>query len=460
MKVLLFAEGSRSLGAGHQVRCGALARALIERGHEPLLAGRGLFGSAHAWAWAGLPQRLLPAATSLREAACEALHGCRPDVVVVDHYDLDQDALAELRRTAPLALVDDVPDGRAAEARLIVNVAPGTQPSDYADTPAALGPAHALLRPEFQASAETLRGPRAFVALGSADALVREAVLGALLEATPLELDLVGAAPHADPRVRSHQGLDAAAMAALMRSSRVGLVSASSICFEAACARLPFVAVETARNQQRLANGLRALGVAVLSVKQAQEPRRIAEALHCAEPGPLEVDGRGAERVAERLHELTIETRPARLRAAVWNDAARLLDWANEPGARRASFEEHAIQPEEHRAWLARKLMDPEARVFLVEDDGPAGTARLDREGRVATVSLAVAAERRGRGVGRRILDALREFSRRGAFAERLLALVREDNASSQQLFERAGYARTARLAVKGRPAYRYELPV
>jgi spore coat polysaccharide biosynthesis predicted glycosyltransferase SpsG/L-amino acid N-acyltransferase YncA len=457
VKVLLFAEGSRSIGVGHQVRSAALAGALLRQGHEPALACRALDGSAHPWAWAGLTYTLAAPDASTRSALFDARGRERPDVVVVDHAGPDEALLGELARETPLALIDDVPSARAGPAHVVVNSAPGLEPSDYPGSAVSLGPAYALVRPEFSHVPALDRQPAVLVALGSARTFDSDAVLEALLQATPLRVDWVGAPPSAAqrPRVSVLPHQDASGMASLMARSSLGVLSASSVCLEAACARLPFVAIETAPDQQRLALGLASLEVPVLCGGATAEGLRAA--FERAARARLSVDGRGAERVAARVVEAAIRTPSLGLRSVVWRDAPALLALANDPEARRGSFSERVIGADEHVAWLAGKLVDPEARLFVAEEGELVGSGRLERAGGTAVVSLAVAPGRRGSGVGGRMLSALREWSKAAAFVERLLALVREDNAASLRLFERAGYARTGSLTVEGRPAIRFE---
>lgn len=466
LRVVLFADGSGTIGAGHQVRCGALARALVAAGHDALLLARDLPGSPHRRLWQDLAAELTAAKAGVAEALGAALQRHGPDVLVVDHYDVDAALLAEVGVRTRVALIDDVPSERAWPASLVINSAPGVRPSDYAGQAVALGPSHALVRAEFQAVRHRPEpGEAVLVALGSARSFDADDVLRALLERPGLAVEWVGVAPNGlgglapsqRSRVRVHEGLSAADLAGLMARCGAGLLSASSVCLEAACVGLPFAAVATAANQGRLAAGLAERGVPVYEAARA--PWRAAAASLGALAGArLAVDGHGAARVAARLLETTVKPASATLRPAVWDDAARLLEWANDAGTRQGSFHEQPIAEDEHRRWLEAKLLDPEARLFVVCDGTePAGSARLDREGSHATVSLAVAPGLRGRGLGGRILDALRDWTRRARFAERLIAFVREDNLTSLRLFERAGYARAGRPVVNGRPAFRLE---
>jgi RimJ/RimL family protein N-acetyltransferase len=71
-----------------------------------------------------------------------------------------------------------------------------------------------------------------------------------------------------------------------------------------------------------------------------------------------------------------------------------------------------------------------------------AGTARLDMVGREADVSIHLAREWRGRGVGSSALSALAESAFRELEIDRLLASVKPDNHASLAAFAKAGFVR------------------
>jgi spore coat polysaccharide biosynthesis predicted glycosyltransferase SpsG/ribosomal protein S18 acetylase RimI-like enzyme len=452
MRAAIVAEGGSRLGGGHQTRAAALARALVAGGDEALLLCRDLPGATHPWSWEGLPSRVFPADAPLDALLLAAREA---DVAVVDHYAVEGEALRDLAARLPLAVVDDVPGRDLAGAALVVNGAPGVLAADYPDLPAITGAAYALLRPEFAgvSAATAPRGP-VLVASGANDAAgVLPRILARLSEAG-VPVALAGAPPPGPlpPGVEALGRLDAAALVRAMRASRAAVVSASTLALEAAACGLPLVAVRTAVNQSRLAAGLASLGAEVLAPESIDDlPGALERAI--ARGAPRGVDGRGASRVAERLKDLAAGRGDA-LGPARWSDADRLLAWANDPATRAASFTEAPIAREEHLRWLERKLADPEARIWVHAPAGePSGVLRLERSGEEATVSIAVAPERRGRGRGLALLEAGARRAARARFARRLLARVRRDNPASLALFARAGYTIVREEDVRGRPA-------
>lgn len=143
-----------------------------------------------------------------------------------------------------------------------------------------------------------------------------------------------------------------------------------------------------------------------------------------------------------------------RVRPAGSDDADRLLAWANDPLTRAAGFHLRPIGVAEHRAWLAGRLASASTRLFVgLVDEEPVGQVRLERdEAGVVEVSISVAPEARGQGVGRRLLDAGLEAGRTDpSFAAgTFVARVRSDNAGSLRLFDRAGFREVERILVDG----------
>jgi RimJ/RimL family protein N-acetyltransferase len=150
------------------------------------------------------------------------------------------------------------------------------------------------------------------------------------------------------------------------------------------------------------------------------------------------------------------------VRPATTADAALLLDWANDPDTRAASFHPERIEATEHAAWLAQSLTLPTRRLFIGMLEGePIGQVRLDvaRAGE-AEVGISVARERRGQGLGSRLLAAGLDAGRRDPAlgVERFVARVRVGNQPSIRLFETAGFARRETGTCEGLPCLVYEL--
>jgi RimJ/RimL family protein N-acetyltransferase len=131
-----------------------------------------------------------------------------------------------------------------------------------------------------------------------------------------------------------------------------------------------------------------------------------------------------------------------RLRPARPDDARRLLEWANDPATRAASFGREPIAWQAHVAWLAAVLADPDRRLWIAEEaGGPVGQLRVDRTpGGVGTVSIGLAPAARGRGLGSAVLRMGVAAAVRELGIGRARAVVMAANPPSRRLFEGAGF--------------------
>ncbi len=463
------ADGSREIGAGHQVRCAAIASAAVARGARVVMACRDAGASATAtWAWRGLDVDVAPAELSPAMLVRRVRERHRPDAVILDHYGIDAAGVAELAADGPCALIDDSPGRAARDLRLLIDPTVGATAADHPAAPAIAGTGFAALRSAF--ASPPPRAPEsglAVVALGGTDpgglsAIAAQALLAGAIKlviavtadaATARALTLLG--ERVPGRLMVRRALDATAMAALLARAEVAVVSASTLALEAAAVGTPFVAVVTADNQRRQAEGLRRAGVGLIESDDfGQLPRLVDAALR--QPVPFTVDGRGADRIAERLLEIA-RGGAAAPRTASWADAESLLAWANDPAARACSFDARPIARDSHFAWFAQRLADPDTRILIGAAGGvDAGVVRLQRVGGEATVSIAVAPELRGRGVGRGLLDAAAGWAGANRFAGRLIAWIKPDNGASLALFRGCGFAEAGAGEQRGVPALRF----
>jgi RimJ/RimL family protein N-acetyltransferase len=149
------------------------------------------------------------------------------------------------------------------------------------------------------------------------------------------------------------------------------------------------------------------------------------------------------------------------LRPAGPADAALLLEWANDPAARRASGDRATIEPTTHAAWFATRLADPSTyRIWIGQTgDGPVGVVRFERlDERSVEVSIEVAPEARGRGLSHALLAAGLEAARQDFDRPSVVARVRPDNERSVRLFERAGFSAVRTSDGRGTDQLRLEL--
>ncbi|OAN46645.1 hypothetical protein A6A04_05910 [Paramagnetospirillum marisnigri] len=440
------------------MRCLTLAGELAGRGWSCRLAcAAGTRAAARALEnWPGEVIELPPGRETDPAALLEMP---APHWLVVDHYGLDAAYERALAAWAGRILViDDLAD-RPHECDLLLDQTVGRQASDYdgrvgSATLALAGPRFALLRPGFTGADPGRELGRILVSLGGTDpADATGLALDALAKAglgLPVDVVLGGAAPHLDSVKDRAARLvpparvltDVADMAGVMAACGLAVGAAGTSALERARMALPTVTVVIADNQRQVAAGLERAGAARLVALDADA---IAEALadlarddearrRMARKACALCDGNGAARLADLM---AVELRPATLA-----DGEDLLAWRNDPLTRENSLETGQVARDGHFAWLAGVLADPQRLILVGErGEGKVGMVRFDTMGeREWRVSISVAPEARGRGLGRVLLAfAVGRIERlRGPGA--MVAEIRESNAASQSIFTACGF--------------------
>lgn len=122
------------------------------------------------------------------------------------------------------------------------------------------------------------------------------------------------------------------------------------------------------------------------------------------------------------------------MRDARIDDCDRVFVWNCAPDVRALSGDPRIIESADHRSWFTRRLSG--GLMWIVEDDGaPVGVIRLDPGADVTWISIALAPDARGRGIGRRAIRTACE-----AFAQPVHAAIRVHNAPSRTAFEACGF--------------------
>ena len=126
------------------------------------------------------------------------------------------------------------------------------------------------------------------------------------------------------------------------------------------------------------------------------------------------------------------------LRPATMADAELMFAWQSDPRTRRHFRNPSAPSWDEHRAWLAAKLADPDAAVTVIRrHEHDAGVLRMDRD----EVAILVDPMKYGQGIGRAALRLAPSLAR----GTTIHASVRAENDASMALFKAAGYGDAGR---------------
>lgn len=490
-RVAFRVDASSKIGAGHVMRCLALAEALRERGAELRFICRALDGNwadvirVHGYAVELLPtqrgtgsagngtahadwlETSADADAAQTRSVIDALGGV--EWLVVDHYALDA---AWHRRMRPAAraifVIDDLAD-RALDADTVLDPVPDSFERYLAVAPKharlLLGPRYALLRPEFTAQRAQLRSRSGdvrhlFVSFGGVDATGETTcVLDALelLVDDNVTADIVVGRSNAQADalharctrlrgVRFHHAVPN--IAELMAAADLGIGAGGVTAWERVCLGLPAIVVAVAANQQPVARALAKSGAAVALNAGKLTPQRLADTLLelCSQPQRVRemarrclalADGRGAARVARLLC-----PPPITLRRAVAADSDALLRWRNDQNVRRISLDSAEISRVRHERWLAAVLADPNRLLMVAEHAGrPVGVLRYDVQNAEAFVSIHLVSGESGHGFGPAILQAGGARLAMEHPGVRLInAQIKPDNVNSHHAFKEAGY--------------------
>ena len=120
------------------------------------------------------------------------------------------------------------------------------------------------------------------------------------------------------------------------------------------------------------------------------------------------------------------------LRPATVDDCERVWGWNFASDVRRVSNDASIVELAQHAAWYMDRLAH-DAPMWIVEAEGaPVGVVRIDSDGRI---SIALGAEARGRGIGRRAIAAAC-----AVWARPVVATIRNNNPASRACFEACGF--------------------
>ncbi|HYG23655.1 MAG TPA: UDP-2,4-diacetamido-2,4,6-trideoxy-beta-L-altropyranose hydrolase [Verrucomicrobiae bacterium] len=491
--LLIRADGGGALGSGHIMRMIALGQAVSDRGNRVTIASSSCPESLAARVrQEGLMfERLLlntkgGSPEDLQQSR-DLAHSLGAKWVVLDGYHFRRDFQSSLRSSGLSVLaVDDYGHCEvwAADAVLNQNIfAPERRyASERTECRFLLGTRFALLRREFRLAAERLSNARPasaqergrrnhlLVTLGGVDIdnIAGRVVAGLeLIPADRITVKLL--AGTANPHIESLRAMakvsrhhidvlhDVLDMPAAYERSDCVISAGGSTCWEWLFYQLPAAVICLADNQRPVIAGLVKHRLAVdLGWHEDLKPESIAHILkdwlnNCGKridvPDEIAIDAYGAMRVAAVLDETNTWLRPARA-----SDSELWFNWANDPLVRANGFHPNPISWEDHQLWFDRHRESPDSRLWIGSDikDVPLGYIRFHRRSPDEwEIGVAVSPERRGQGVGKRLVSlAVNDFARSltqalpgsGVRTGRIVARVRPSNEASLKLFQSVGF--------------------
>lgn len=479
--LLIRADATSHIGAGHIMRCVALSQAWLKRGGEVTFVSHCESDSL----------RKLLLSEGFKFVSLESLHPDPVDLeqtvnlldefrakdgapwLVLDGYHFSINYQRSIRDAGfRLLIIDDYNHHRCYTADILLNQNIGAERFRYScdrDTVLLLGTKYSLLRKEFLSQKRKSReqpeiARKVLVTLGGADPdNVILVVIRALklIDVSGIQAKIVvgpsnfnGEALEAEIQKDSSlkgtfQIIRYANMPKLMAWADIAISAGGSTCWELAFMGVPFLILMLAENQMPGTNELEKQGVAVnLGWYNETDTQDIAHSIQrllldphkrqdLSMQGQRLLDGRGVDRVLERVFPTVLT-----LRSAQADDCELVWEWANDPVARAASFESTPIPWETHKRWFETKIVDSECLFYIaISKWGQlVGQIRFDIEDDKALISVSLGSEYRGFGLGTKLIQ---QASKR-ACAERNLeaidAWIKVDNSSSKFAFKNAGY--------------------
>ncbi len=470
MKVLIRADASSTIGAGHVMRCLTLAAALRQRDIEVLFACSELPGHlfdvvcSHGYQMIKLTGKCsLDSSAEVLElqAKLDAVF----DWIIIDHYQIDWAWEQAIRPYARRIMVIDDLCNRRHDADLLLDqnlcaIAKAYQQWLPNACRVLFGSRFVLLRPEFSVVTTPIKAKltRIVVNFGAADP-TRELfkVMDALQDFGQFTVDFIAglsnqAWPELQQRVRAHAfwrlHRHIEHFADFIFEADLFIGAAGSTSWERAAIGLPTLCIAVANNQIEPAKAMHSRGIHIfLGESGAVSAKKIQKKLAAltfnqrqslSTKSLAAVDARGADRVVAALMQFDLQIRLAKI-----TDAQLIFDARNAPEVRRHSRQPAVLDWDAHCIWLEHQLLKTDSMLLIgTATDGEVGVVRFDRcDDRSVEISIYLLTNRMGLGWGRFLLQSAEHYLiQKWPEIESVKALVKKDNRPSITLFNNNGY--------------------
>lgn len=465
--VIFRADGDSSMGLGHLVRSSALA-AMLSEDFTTVLATRCSVDSVLNEAKTVFSRLIsLPAEKTEEEVEALVSHLNRPDLLVLDGYHFDEAYQNKLAANGiRFFAIDDIhayPFG----ADVVINHAGGLSPLDYTAKPATqfyLGPHYSLLRRPFLEAAKNRRNhitdSNCFVCFGGADPNNRTLEIVKEQMASPgrfaqLHVVVGGAYQYRDElaayaknngRVHVYSALSPEAMVAVMQQCSYAICSPSTIVYEYLSVGGIVFLDQIADNQKDVIRYFTGEGIAFPLAEIGAVTAEESKAAFQKQAALF--DGKSGDRL-RKLFCQYVAARRLHIRSVMPGDLEICFNWANDAFVRQQSYNQSAIQIEDHTRWFTARLQDPDSYFYLFELDGePVAQIRFQRTGEEAVLGYLVAPAIRQRGLGTAILGkGIETFLADAGGHITVVGHVKKENIASQRSFEKLAFAKTESTA-------------
>ena len=492
MRIIFRVDASEKIGMGHWIRCLALAQTFRDQGesvlflsakhpHPDCLKQLAVEGIRHQT----LQSQIGSTVDAKKTSAFALAYGA--DLIILDGYSFSSSYQSCLKQAGHrLLLIDDFCHLEEYCTDFILNqnslVLKNRYHAQKNKPNVLLGSTFALLRREFLKSKVTklrIKEKSLLVMFGGSDpfGLTEKTLLSLIPAFKPLRPHcqihvVIGSHNQRYAKILKltrpyswiHVKKNPLNLISIMKNSTAALTAAGSTCWELAYLGVPMMAIVVAKNQTLLAKTLqshkaahilrdpinfKALGHSLLAfLKNGKELAQMIKSQRRL------VDGKGSLRVYHTLKQNLLTLRPITLK-----DRHRVWQWANDRETRSLSFSSDKISWDSHKKWFRKKLKDPFCHFFMGEKGNkPVGHIRYDVQNRKAVLSLTVAPEWRGRGIGNDLvrISSFNMFQK--TRIKQIEAYVLPQNKNSMNLFHRNQFKLVSHSKLHGKKCAKFVL--
>lgn len=487
--LIIRADSDSRIGAGHVMRCIALAQCYQARGGQvTFIINCGSRAIKQRLSSEGF--RIVPLSRPYPDPAdwevtTQELKACSDPWLVVDGYHFDSKYHCRIKELGyKLLVIDDMAKLNHYYADLILNQNIYDQQLQYSFEPYTrllLGSRYALLRTEFLEykyknlpdMPEIAR--KILVTLGGADPdNLTLKIIRALkmVDVDNMEVVIVlGPENIYREEIKNelcHMSfghrlkLSVRNMSEVMAWADMAISAGGGTFWETAYMGLPCSMIILAENQVANVEKLSANGVilnlgwhdSVSENQMAQSLEKVIKSKKMREEMSLRskalVDGAGRERVVEFMTAMKLS-----LRSVLEQDCEVIWKWANDAEARAVSFYPEFIPWDDHIRWFRSKLNDPKCFFYLVINQKGTliGQVRIEKNKDEVVISVSIDKVFRGCGYGSVVIGMASQMFFRACDESFISAYIKQGNKASECAFIKAGFKKERETTIRGQRA-------
>lgn len=145
------------------------------------------------------------------------------------------------------------------------------------------------------------------------------------------------------------------------------------------------------------------------------------------------------------------------IRRAELKDLKNYFLLVNEPLVRQNSINKNPISLADHSTWFERRIKSNSTYMFVLEINSTfAGQVRFDVEEDSLLIDYSLAADYRGYGLGRFLIEKGMHLLNEKRENNTFIAQVLEENVPSIKVFEKIGFTKIDQITLENRVFYKY----